>query len=79
MLTKAYSEVAMQNNSLKRELTPESIQKMREEMDRAWADFFERTPHENEDIIREWIEERLRWSSANSSTGRLIRNSENID
>ncbi len=69
----------MENNSLKREVTLESMQKMREEMKRAWADFFERNPHENEDIIREWIGERLRWSSANSSTGRLIRNSENID
>jgi len=35
-------------------------QKMREEMDRAWEDFFEKNPDEREEDFRRRVEERLR-------------------
>ncbi len=36
------------------------LAKMREEMDRAWKDFFEKNPHEKEADIRRHVEEQLR-------------------
>jgi hypothetical protein len=36
------------------------IQQMREEMDRAWRDFFEKNPDEKEEEVRRRVEERLR-------------------
>jgi hypothetical protein len=35
-------------------------QKMREEMDRAWKDFFEKNPDVKEEDVRPWVEEQLR-------------------
>ncbi len=35
-------------------------QKMREEMDRAWKDFFEKNPDKKEEDLRRRLEERLR-------------------
>lgn len=35
-------------------------QKMREEMDRVWKDFFEKNPHEKEEDLRRRVEERFR-------------------
>jgi hypothetical protein len=37
-----------------------AMQKMREEMDRVWKDFFEKNPDEKEEDVRQWIEERFR-------------------
>ncbi len=49
------------------------LEKMREEMDRAWKDFFEKNPSNKEDILRK-IEERIRGVSTGSLTSRLKRN-----
>ena len=43
-----------------------AMQKMREEMDRAWKDFFEKNPDEKEEDVRRRVEERLR-SKQNSN------------
>jgi hypothetical protein len=37
-----------------------ALQKMREEMDRAWKDFFEKNPDKKEEDIWRGVEERLR-------------------
>jgi hypothetical protein len=37
-----------------------ALQKMREEMDRAWKDFFEKNPDKKEEDIWRRVEERLR-------------------
>jgi len=53
--------IDMRNNSLKREavfLSP--MQKMREEMDLAWKDFFEKNPGKKEEGVWRRVEERLR-------------------
>jgi len=51
----------MMNNSLKRQVAFLHVrQKMREEMDRVWKDFFEKNPDENEADVRRWVEERFR-------------------
>jgi len=48
-------------NSLKRQVAFLCVmQKMREEMDRVWKDFFEKNPDEKEADVRRWIEERFR-------------------
>lgn len=49
------------NNSLKQQVALlRAVQKMREEMDRVWRDFFEKNSDEKEQVVREWLEERLR-------------------
>jgi len=35
-------------------------QKMREEMEQVWKDFFEKNPDKKEEVILRWLEERLR-------------------
>lgn len=35
-------------------------QRMREEMDQAWKDFFEKNPDIKEEDLRRWVEERLK-------------------
>jgi len=53
--------IAMKNNSLKRHVAfLRAMQEMREEMDRVWKDFFEKNPDEKEEVVRRWLEERLR-------------------
>jgi hypothetical protein len=37
-----------------------ALQKMREEMDRAWKDFFEKNPDKKEEDVSRRVEERLR-------------------
>ena len=37
-----------------------ALQKMREEMDRAWKDFFEKNPGKKEEDVWRRVEERLR-------------------
>ena len=37
-----------------------ALQKMREEMDRAWKDFFEKNPDKKEEDVWRRVEERLR-------------------
>ncbi len=49
------------------------LEKMREEMDRAWKDFFEKNPSNKEDILRK-VEERIRGVSTGSLTSRSKRN-----
>ena len=50
------------------------LEKMRDEMDRAWKDFFEKNPSKKEaDILRE-VEERMRGVSTGSLRSRLKRN-----
>ncbi len=50
------------------------LEKMREEMDRAWKDFFEKNPSKKEaDILRQ-IEERMKGVSTGSFRLRLKRN-----
>ena len=49
------------NNSLKRQVALlRAMQEMRSEMDRVWKDFFEKNPAEKEEVVRRWLEERLR-------------------
>lgn len=49
------------NDSLRREdACSRAEQKMREEMDQAWKDFFEKNPDMKEEDIRRRVEERLR-------------------
>ena len=50
------------------------LEKMREEMDRVWKDFFEKNPSKKEPDILRQVEERMRGVSAGSSGSRLKRN-----
>jgi hypothetical protein len=53
--------IDLRKDSLKREIAfLRAMQKMREEMDRVWKDFFEKNPGEKEDVARRWVEERWR-------------------
>ena len=61
MYDKARVEIDIRNDSLKWEaalLHP--MQKMREEMDLAWKDFFEKNPGRNKEDVWRRVEERLR-------------------
>jgi len=50
----------MRNDSLKREVAfLRAMQKMREEMDPAWKDFFEKNPGKKEEDVWRRVEERL--------------------
>ena len=61
MYDKARVEIDMRNDSLKREVAfLHPMQKMREEMDLAWKDFFEKNPDKNEEDVWRLVEERLR-------------------
>ena len=58
---KARVEIDMKKDPLKREVTFLYVKRqMREEMDLAWKDFFEKNPGKNEEEIWRRIEERLR-------------------
>jgi len=58
---KAKVGIDMRDDSLKREAAPlHAKQKMREEVDRVWKDFFEKNPNVKEEDIRRRVEERLR-------------------
>src|SRR4030042_2705413 len=58
---KGKAGTATMNNSLKRHVAfLRAIQKMREEMDRVWKDFFEKNPEAKEEVARRWLEGRLR-------------------
>ena len=51
----------MRNNLLEREVTfLRALQKMGEEMDRAWKDFFEKNPEKKDEDVWQWVEKRLR-------------------
>ena len=53
--------IDMRNDSLKREVAfLHAMQKMREEMDLAWKDFFEKNPGKKEEDVWRRVEERLR-------------------
>ena len=53
--------IEMRNDSMKREVTfLRAMQKMREEMDLAWNDFFEKNPGKKEEDVWRRVEERLR-------------------
>jgi hypothetical protein len=53
--------IDMGNDSSKREAAlSRAEQKMREEMDQAWKDFFEKNPDMKEEDVRRRVEERLR-------------------
>jgi len=53
--------IDMRNDSLKREVAfLRAMQKMREEMDLAWKDFFEKNPGKKEEDVWRRVEERLR-------------------
>jgi hypothetical protein len=53
--------IDMRNDSLKREVAfLHAKQKMREEMDLAWKDFFEKNPGKKKEDVWRWVEERLR-------------------
>jgi hypothetical protein len=61
MCDKARVEIDMENDPLKREVAfLHPMQKMREEMDLAWKDFFEKNPGKKEEDVWRWVEERLR-------------------
>jgi hypothetical protein len=61
MYHKAKVGIDMRNDSLKREVAfLRAMQEMREQMDRVWKDFFEKNPDEKEEVLRRWLEERLR-------------------
>ena len=58
---KRKARIATMKNSLKQRVAfLRAMQKMREEMDRVWKDFFEKNPDEKEEVARRWLEERLR-------------------
>jgi len=49
------------NNPLKRQVAfLRALQKMRDEMDRVWKDFFEKNPDKKEEDVWRRVEERLR-------------------
>jgi hypothetical protein len=53
--------IAMKNDSWKGEVTLLYVKRqMREEMDLVWRDFFEKNSDEKEQIVRQWLEERLK-------------------
>jgi argininosuccinate lyase len=53
--------IAMGNNLLEREVTfLRALQKMGEEMDRVWKDFFEKNPEKKDEDVWQWVEKRLR-------------------
>jgi hypothetical protein len=61
MYHKAKVGIDMRNDSLKREVAfLRAMQKMREEMDWAWKDFFEKNPGKKEEDVWRRVEERLR-------------------
>jgi hypothetical protein len=61
MYDKARVEIDMRNDSLKWEAAlSHPMQKMREEMDLAWKDFFEKNPGRNKEDVWRRVEERLR-------------------
>jgi len=61
MHDKARVEIDMRNDSLKREVAfLHPMQKMREEMDLAWKDFFEKNPDKNEEDVWRRLGERSR-------------------
>ena len=61
MYHKAKVGIDMRNDSLKREVAVlRAMQKMREEMDLAWKDFFEKNPGKKEEDVWRRVEERLR-------------------
>jgi hypothetical protein len=61
MYHKAKVGIDMRNDSLKREVAfLHPMQKMREEMDLAWKDFFEKNPGKKEEDVWRRVEERLR-------------------
>ena len=54
-------KIEARNKSLKQHIGfSRAVQKMREEMDRAWNDFFEKNPSEKERGVRRRIEEQSR-------------------
>jgi hypothetical protein len=64
---KAKVGIDMRNDSSKREVAfLRAMQKMREEMDLAWKDFFEKNPGKKEEDVWGRVEERLR-SKQNSN------------
>jgi F420-dependent methylenetetrahydromethanopterin dehydrogenase len=61
MYHKTKVEIAIRNDSLKREVAfLGALRKIKEEMDRAWEDFFEKNPDKKEEDVRRLLEERLR-------------------
>ncbi len=61
MYNKAKAAIDMRNDSSKRQVAfLRAMQKMGEEMDRVWKDFFEKNPDKNEEEVRRWVEERFR-------------------
>jgi hypothetical protein len=61
MYHKAKVGIDMRNDSLKREVAfLHPMQKMREEMDLAWKDFFEKNPGKKEEDVWRRVEERLK-------------------
>ena len=60
MYHKAKVGIDTRNDSLKREVAfLRPMQKMREEMDLAWKDFFEKNPGKKEEDVWRRVEERL--------------------
>ena len=61
MYHKAKVGIDMRNDSLKREVAfLSAMQKMTEEMDLAWKDFFEKNPGKKEEDVWRRVEERVR-------------------
>ena len=61
MYDKARVGIAVRNDLLKGEVAfLHPMQKMREEMDLAWNDFFEKNPGKEEEDVWRRVEERLR-------------------
>ena len=61
MYHKAKVGIDMRNDSLKREVAfLSAMQKMTEEMDLAWKDFFEKDPGKKEEDVWRRVEERVR-------------------
>ena len=61
MYHKAKVGIDVRNDSLKREVAfLRAMQKMREEMDLAWKDFFVKNPGKKEEDVWRRVEERLR-------------------
>ncbi len=54
------------------------LETMREEMDRAWKDFFEKNPSKKEADILRRVEERMRKASSGSLRSRLKRNHRSV-
>jgi hypothetical protein len=57
---KARVRIAMRDNSLRDVIFLRVKQKMREEMDRVWKDFFEKNPDKKEEDVWRRVEGRLR-------------------